>query len=93
MFILKWPLELVGETQSVILPVGAVIVRVDVDGDDRVCLWTVSKYKAPEVSRDFVIVGTGTEWHSGWSYIGTARHELRYPDRGVFFWHVLELLS
>lgn len=80
--IYKYPLEVAGGWQEVVIPCNARIVHVDVQYS-KICLWALVETMNETEIRTFTIKGTGQSIGND-SYIGS----VQMPP---YVWHVLEV--
>lgn len=83
-----WKYALVRESIHMMrLPVGAVVLHVGLDPQEKLSLWAVLDPNQQETSmRTFHIIGTGHDVPAGGGYLGTVR-------QGPFMWHVFEQVA
>jgi hypothetical protein len=85
MRIWKWDLR-VTDWQTLMLPAGAKLLDVQVQGEGMVCLWALCEHTAPKEPRHIAIYGTGEPMPDDpGEYVATFQ-----LDGGLCVFHVFE---
>lgn len=85
--IYKYPLALTDDIQIIIMPGGAEILHVGVQGENlvpRICLWAYIDPGAETQPRTFRVFGTGHDLPTKHEYVGTVQ-------MGSYVWHIFEV--
>ncbi len=69
----KYLMPVLNHTEITFLPEGCTILHVDVDPNDKLCLWALIDLAAPLKTVEIMNVGTGIEHPplDNWTFLGT----------------------
>lgn len=99
---LKFPLEVSSQAQTLRMPPGSVIRHTQRQGADaKICLWAECPFvgrswdheSGPVHERSFVVLATGQFVPDGASYVGTVDFPDAWGHPGGFLWHVFEVTA